>query len=55
MLARSNVPKLCAVLIAALALVLPGWLKSNPQEYLAALGQTPTKVFVLNPGDKIEF
>src|SRR5713226_3373227 len=30
-------------------------LKGTPQEYLAALGQTPTKVFVLNPGDKIEF
>ena len=30
-------------------------LKGTPQEYLAALGQTPTKVFVMNPGDKIEF
>ena len=30
-------------------------LKGTPQEYLAALGQTSTKVFVLNPGDKIEF
>ena len=30
-------------------------LKGAPQEYLAALGQTPTRVFVINPGDKIEF
>ena len=30
-------------------------LKGTPQEYLAALGQTSTKVFVMNPGDKIEF
>jgi L-ascorbate metabolism protein UlaG (beta-lactamase superfamily) len=30
-------------------------LKGTPQEYLSALGQTPTKVFVINPGDKIEF
>ena len=30
-------------------------LKGTPQEYLAALGQTPTKVFVINPGDKLEF
>jgi hypothetical protein len=27
-------------------------LKGTLQEYLAALGQTATKVFVLNPGDK---
>ena len=30
-------------------------LKGTPQEYLAALGQTSTRVFVLNPGDKIDF
>jgi L-ascorbate metabolism protein UlaG (beta-lactamase superfamily) len=30
-------------------------LKGTPQEYLAALGQTTTKVFVMNPGDKLEF
>ena len=30
-------------------------LKGTPQEYLAALGQTSTKVFVMNPGDKLEF
>lgn len=30
-------------------------LKGTPAEYLAALGQTTTKVTVLNPGDKIQF
>ena len=30
-------------------------LKGTPQEYMAALWQTSTKVFPLNPGDKIEF
>jgi L-ascorbate metabolism protein UlaG (beta-lactamase superfamily) len=30
-------------------------LKGTPQEYLAALGQTSTKVFPINPGDKLEF
>ena len=31
------------------------FLRGTPQEYLAALGQTPTRVFVINPGDKLEF
>ena len=30
-------------------------LKGTPQEYLAALGPTATKVFVINPGDRLEF
>jgi L-ascorbate metabolism protein UlaG (beta-lactamase superfamily) len=30
-------------------------LKGTPQEYVTALGQTATKVFVINPGDKLEF
>jgi L-ascorbate metabolism protein UlaG (beta-lactamase superfamily) len=30
-------------------------LKGTPQEYMAVLGQTSTKVFPINPGDKIEF
>lgn len=30
-------------------------LRGTPQEYLAALGQTSTKVFPINPGDQIEF
>ena len=30
-------------------------LKGTPQEYLEALGATPTKVFVINPGDKLRF
>jgi L-ascorbate metabolism protein UlaG (beta-lactamase superfamily) len=30
-------------------------LKGTPQEYIAALGQTTTKVFPINPGDKLEF
>lgn len=30
-------------------------LKGTPQEYIAALGQTSTKVLALNPGDKQEF
>jgi len=29
-------------------------LKGTPHEYMAALGQT-TKVFPINPGDKLEF
>ena len=29
-------------------------LKGTPQEYMAALGQT-TKVFPINPGDRLEF
>jgi len=30
-------------------------LKGTPQEYMAALGQTATKVFPINPGEKLEF
>jgi L-ascorbate metabolism protein UlaG (beta-lactamase superfamily) len=30
-------------------------LKGTPQEYMAALGQTTTKVFPINPGDRLEF
>jgi L-ascorbate metabolism protein UlaG (beta-lactamase superfamily) len=30
-------------------------LKGTPQEYMTALGQTATKVFPINPGDKLEF
>ena len=30
-------------------------LKGMPQEYMAALGQTTTKVFPINPGDKLAF
>ena len=30
-------------------------LRGTPQEYMAALGQTSTKVFPINPGDKLEF
>jgi L-ascorbate metabolism protein UlaG (beta-lactamase superfamily) len=30
-------------------------LKGTPQEYQTFLGQTPTKVFPINPGDKLEF
>ena len=30
-------------------------LKGTPQEYTAALGQTTTKVFPINPGDRLEF
>jgi L-ascorbate metabolism protein UlaG (beta-lactamase superfamily) len=30
-------------------------LKGTPQEYIAALGQTTTKVFPINPGDRLEF
>jgi L-ascorbate metabolism protein UlaG (beta-lactamase superfamily) len=30
-------------------------LKGTPQEYMAALGQTTTKVFPINPGEKLEF
>ena len=30
-------------------------LKGTPQEYIAALGQTSTKVFPINPGDKLDF
>jgi L-ascorbate metabolism protein UlaG (beta-lactamase superfamily) len=30
-------------------------LKGTPQEYVAALGQTATRVFPINPGDKLEF
>jgi L-ascorbate metabolism protein UlaG (beta-lactamase superfamily) len=30
-------------------------LKGTPQEYMAALGQTSTKVFPINPGDKLDF
>ena len=29
--------------------------KGTPQEYMGALGQTATKVFPINPGDKLEF
>ena len=31
------------------------FLKGTPQEYMTALGQTATKVFPINPGDKLEF
>ncbi|MCW5748356.1 MAG: metal-dependent hydrolase [Alphaproteobacteria bacterium] len=30
-------------------------LKGTPQEYMTALGSTSTKVFPINPGDKLEF
>lgn len=30
-------------------------LKGTTAEYIAALGDTPTKVFPINPGDKLEF
>ena len=30
-------------------------LKGTPQEYMQALGTTSTKVFPINPGDKLEF
>jgi L-ascorbate metabolism protein UlaG (beta-lactamase superfamily) len=30
-------------------------LKGTPQEYIAALGQTTTRVFPINPGDRLEF
>jgi len=30
-------------------------LKGTPAEYLDALGNAPTKVFAINPGDKLEF
>ncbi len=30
-------------------------LKGTPQEYMQALGQTATKVFPINPGDKLQF
>ncbi len=30
-------------------------LKGTPDEYLAALGKTSTKVFALDPGDKVNF
>ena len=30
-------------------------LKGTPQEYIAALGQTTTKVLAINPGDRVEF
>jgi L-ascorbate metabolism protein UlaG (beta-lactamase superfamily) len=30
-------------------------LKGTPQEYMAALGQTTTKVFPISPGDRLEF
>jgi len=30
-------------------------LKGTPEEYIKALGSTPTKVHALNPGDKLEF
>jgi len=30
-------------------------LKGTPQEYMQALGTTPTKVFPINPGDKLDF
>lgn len=30
-------------------------LKGTPREYIAALGQTTTKVFPINPGDRLEF
>ena len=30
-------------------------LKGTPAEYIDALGKSPTKVFAINPGDKLEF
>ncbi len=30
-------------------------LKGTPEEYIKALGKTPTKVMAINPGDKLEF
>ncbi|MBI2509340.1 MAG: hypothetical protein HYV99_05060 [Betaproteobacteria bacterium] len=30
-------------------------LKGTPQEYMDALGTTATKVFPINPGDKLTF
>jgi L-ascorbate metabolism protein UlaG (beta-lactamase superfamily) len=30
-------------------------LKGTPEEYIAALGPTSTKVFMINPGDKLKF
>jgi L-ascorbate metabolism protein UlaG (beta-lactamase superfamily) len=30
-------------------------LKGTPQEYMAALGKSPTKVMAINPGDKLTF
>lgn len=30
-------------------------LKGTPKEYIEALGNTDTKVFPINPGDKLEF
>jgi L-ascorbate metabolism protein UlaG (beta-lactamase superfamily) len=30
-------------------------LKGTPAEYVEALGKTPTQVFAINPGDKLEF
>ena len=30
-------------------------LKGTPAEYLDALGKSPTKVFTISPGDKLEF
>jgi len=30
-------------------------LKGTPQEFISALGSTPTKVHAINPGDKLEF
>lgn len=30
-------------------------LKGTPEEYISALGKTSTKVFPINPGDKLEF
>jgi len=30
-------------------------LKGTPQEYIAALGESPTKVMAINPGDKLTF
>jgi L-ascorbate metabolism protein UlaG (beta-lactamase superfamily) len=31
------------------------FLKGTPEEYIAALGSSPTKVFPINPGDKLNF
>ena len=30
-------------------------LRGTPEEYVKALGQTPTKVYPLNPGDNLTF
>jgi hypothetical protein len=31
------------------------FLTATPQEYMKTLGKTSTKVFAINPGEKVEF